>query len=86
MAMPWVGLVLYALHIPAILTAAVAGTKLLNLPIETEREPFLSPEGPEPESTVAATVAVSQGGPVAVVSGRQGDNRPLGDGSGNGQS
>ncbi|GLC40677.1 hypothetical protein PLESTM_001100600 [Pleodorina starrii] len=46
MSMPWVGLVLYALHLPAILTAAIAGGKLLKLPLVPEQEPFLSPAGP----------------------------------------
>ncbi|GLI68054.1 hypothetical protein VaNZ11_012349 [Volvox africanus] len=46
MAMPWVGLVLYALHLPVILIAAIAGRKLLKLPLEEEQVPFLSPAGP----------------------------------------
>lgn len=53
--MPWVGLVLYALHLPAILTAVVAGGRLLQLPLEgaeegsqeggEERQPFLPGSG-----------------------------------------
>ncbi|GFR48845.1 hypothetical protein Agub_g10798 [Astrephomene gubernaculifera] len=49
MSMPWVGLVLYALHLPAILTAAWAGGRLLALPPPAEAEqPFLRdcPAGP----------------------------------------
>ncbi len=51
MGMPWVGLVLYALHLPAILTAVAAGGRLLRLPLEAteeggeERQPFLPGAG-----------------------------------------
>lgn len=53
--MPWVGLVLYALHLPAILTAITAGTKLLKLPLAPEEEPFLAPAG-------AAVTAATENG------------------------
>ncbi|KAG2434076.1 hypothetical protein HXX76_007804 [Chlamydomonas incerta] len=46
MSMPWVGLVLYSLHLPVILTAITAGNKLLQLPLAPEEEAFLSPAGP----------------------------------------
>ncbi|KAG2501542.1 hypothetical protein HYH03_000049 [Edaphochlamys debaryana] len=46
MSMPWVGLVLYALQLPAIATAVLAGRRLLALPLAPEEEPFLSPAGP----------------------------------------
>ncbi|KXZ55589.1 hypothetical protein GPECTOR_2g1139 [Gonium pectorale] len=57
MSMPWVGLALYSLHIPVILTAAFAGNKLLALPAAPEEEPFLSPAGPADGSEAAAAAA-----------------------------
>ncbi|GIL79805.1 hypothetical protein Vretimale_12423 [Volvox reticuliferus] len=65
MAMPWVGLMLYALHLPAILIAALVGDKLLKLPLEPEQEPFLSPAGP----TIAAAVEEPEAGAQQRVAG-----------------
>lgn len=39
--MPWVGLVLYCLHLPIILAAMFAGKRLLELPFAPENDPLL---------------------------------------------
>ncbi|EFJ49439.1 hypothetical protein VOLCADRAFT_89859 [Volvox carteri f. nagariensis] len=87
MAMPWVGLVLYGLHLPAILIASLAGAKLLSLPMEPEQEPFLSPEGPTITTVTTATIttASSAGGAGGPPGGQTAAEIGTGTGTGTGR-
>lgn len=54
LAMPWVGLVLYGLQLPAVATAILAGNRLLALPEVEAAQPFLSLAADEPAGAVVA--------------------------------